>query len=426
MGPHRRSKGDTPNLSGTVTEGGHLHRHSAGGLALPAETVLPENALPDDPTPTPLRTVPLDGWHRRHGARMVPFAGYAMPVQYDLTGDLAVKCRGGVLAEHMHTRAHAGLFDVSHMGQAMLTGANVAAALEALVPGDIAGLKPGRQRYTLLTNEAGGIIDDLMVARLEDDRLFLVVNAARKAIDFTHLAANLPEHLKLNELEDRVLLALQGPEAAAVMSRLSPEAAALPFMGVATVTIEGIECLVSRSGYTGEDGFEISAPASQAEALADRLITEPEVVPIGLGARDSLRLEAGLCLYGNDIDELTSPVEAGLTWVIGKRRKMNWDFPGGLVVRDQLDIGTPRRRVGIRPDGRAAARSQTTIVADDGTEAGTITSGGFGPSVNGPIAMGYVRKDLAGDGTRLNLIVRGRTVPATVVPLPFTPNRYKR
>jgi aminomethyltransferase len=357
---------------------------------------------------------------------MVPFAGYAMPVQYDLTGDLAAKCRGGILAEHLHTRTHAGLFDVSHMGQAILTGANVATALESLVPGDIAGLKPGRQRYTLLTNEAGGIIDDLMVARLDEDRLFLVVNASRKEIDFAHLAANLPEHITLTQWEDRALLALQGPEAAAVIQRLSPEAAALPFMGIAQLSLDGIDCLVSRSGYTGEDGLEISVPASQAEALADKLLTHAEVVPIGLGARDSLRLEAGLCLYGNDIDELTSPIEAGLTWVIGKRRKLNWDFPGGLLMRDQLDNGPPRRRVGIRPDGRASARALTTIMADDGTEAGTITSGGFGPSVNGPIAMGYVRKDLAADGTKLNLIIRGKTIPATVVPLPFTPHRYIR
>jgi aminomethyltransferase len=357
---------------------------------------------------------------------MVPFAGYAMPVQYDMTGDLAERCRGGVLAEHLHTRAHAGLFDVSHMGQAILAGANVATALESLVPGDIAGLKPGRQRYTLLTNEAGGIIDDLMVARLDEDRLFLVVNASRKDVDFSHLAANLPEHLTLTQWEARALLALQGPEAVAVMGRLSPAAAALPFMGVAAVSLGGVDCLVSRSGYTGEDGFEISVPAEQAEALADLLIAQPAVVPIGLGARDSLRLEAGLCLYGNDIDELTSPIEAGLTWVIGKRRKLNWDFPGGLLMRDQLDNGVPRRRVGIRPDGRAPARALTTIMAEDGTEAGTVTSGGFGPSVNGPIAMGYVRRDLAADGTRLNLIVRGKSIPATVVPLPFTPHRYSR
>jgi aminomethyltransferase len=312
------------------------------------------------------------------------------------------------------------------MGQATLTGPDVATALERLVPGDIASLKPGRQRYTMLTNEAGGIIDDLMVARLDQNRLFLVVNAGRKDVDFTHLATNLGEAVGLAQLDDRALLALQGPEAVAVMARLSPDAAALPFMGIAAAMVEGIDCLVSRSGYTGEDGFEISVPAAQAEALADILIRQPEVVPVGLGARDSLRLEAGLCLYGNDLDELTSPIEAGLTWVIGKRRKLGWDFLGGLVMRDQLDNGPIRRRVGIRPDGRAPARAQTTIMAEDGTEAGVVTSGGFGPSVNGPIAMGYVRKDLAADGTRLVLIVRGKPLPATVVPLPFVPHRYIR
>lgn len=390
-----------------------------------------QNALPDDPTATPLAptqlaTTPLDSWHRRNGARMVPFAGYAMPVQYDLTGKLGARCKGGVLAEHLHTRAHAGLFDVSHMGQALLTGKGVAETLEKLLPGEISGLKPGRQRYTLLTNEAGGIIDDLMVARLEQDVLFLVVNASRKDIDFTHLAANLPGTITVTLLDSHALLALQGPQAAAVMARLSPEAAALPFMAIATIPLQGIPCLISRSGYTGEDGFEISLPADNADTLAETLIQHPEVVPIGLGARDSLRLEAGLCLYGNDLDELTTPIEAGLAWVIGKRRKLAWDFPGGLPIRDQLDRGPIRRRVGIRPDGRAPARAQTTIVADDGTEAGIITSGGFGPSVNGPVAMGYVRKDLAADGTRLNLIVRGKAIAASVVPLPFIPHRYNR
>jgi aminomethyltransferase len=387
---------------------------------------LAQNALPDDRDNTPLLTTPLNNWNRRNGARMVAFAGYAMPVQYDLTGELGAKCRGGVMAEHLHTRSHAGLFDVSHMGQATLDGANVAAALETLVPGDIVGLKPGRQRYTLLTNEAGGIIDDLMVARLDENRLFIVVNASRKGTDFAHLAANLPGDIELTPHEDRALLALQGPEAAAVMARLSPEAAALPFMAIAQFCAGGIDCVVSRSGYTGEDGFEISVSSDLAEALADKLVGNPEVVPVGLGARDSLRLEAGLCLYGNDIDELTTPVEAGLTWVIGKRRKLSWDFPGGLVMRDQLDNGVTRCRAGIRPDGRTPARAQATIVADDGTEAGTITSGGFGPSVNGPVAMGYVRKDLAGDGTKVNLIVRGKTIRASVVPLPFIPHRYIR
>jgi aminomethyltransferase len=374
-----------------------------------------ENALPDDPTPTPLKMTPLHSWHRVQGARMVPFAGYAMPVQYQ-----------GVLAEHLHCRAAAALFDVSHMGQAVLTGASAVAALERLVPGDLLGLKPGRQRYTLLTNEAGGIIDDLMVANLGDERLFLVVNASRRDDDFAQIAANLPTGVKLHPHEDRALLALQGPAAAAVIARIGPDAARLPFMGVAAVTLAGITCLVSRSGYTGEDGFEISVPAEHAETLAQRLVAEPEVAPAGLGARDSLRLEAGLCLYGNDIDELTTPVEAGLTWVVGRRRRAAWDFPGAAAIRDQFEHGAPRHRVGIRPDGRAPARAQTEIVAGDGTAAGTITSGGFSPTLSAPIAMGYVRKDLAADGTVLHLIVRGKPLPARVVPMPFVPHRYAR
>jgi aminomethyltransferase len=384
------------------------------------------NALPDDPTTQspPLRTVPLDAWHRRLGARMTAFAGYAMPLQYDFSPDLALRCRGGVMAEHLHTRSAAGLFDVSHMGQAIVTGTDAAATLERLMPGDISGLRPGRQRYTLLTNEAGGIIDDLMVARLDGRTVFLVVNASRKHVDFTHIAANLPVGVTLQVCEDRALLALQGPAASTVLGRLSPSAAALRFMDVATLPVDGVECLVSRSGYTGEDGFEISLPAGRAETLAEQLLRQPEVVPIGLGARDSLRLEAGLCLYGNDIDELTSPIEAGLDWVIGKRRKIDWDFPGGRVMCDQLANGVVRRRVGIRPDGRAVARALTTIMAEDGTEGGTVTSGGFAPTVNAPVAMGYVRKDLAAEGTRLQLIVRGKVVPATVVPLPFVPHRY--
>jgi aminomethyltransferase len=374
-----------------------------------------ENALPDDPTPTPLKTTPLDAWHRALGARMVAFAGYAMPVQYQ-----------GVLAEHLHCRASAALFDVSHMGQATLSGATAASALERLVPGDILGLKPGRQRYTLLTNEAGGIIDDLMVANLGDGRLFLVVNASRTDDDFTHIGASLPAGAQLRPHEDRALLALQGPAAAAVIARIGPAAAQLPFMGVAAVTLAGMPCLVSRSGYTGEDGFEISVPADHAESLAQRLVAEPEVAPAGLGARDSLRLEAGLCLYGNDIDELTTPVEAGLTWAIGRRRRDAWDFPGAAAIRDQFKHGANRYRVGVRPDGRAPARAQAEIVAGDGTAAGTVTSGGFSPTLSGPIAMGYVRKDLAADGTALHLLVRGRPLPARIVPMPFVPHRYAR
>jgi aminomethyltransferase len=372
-----------------------------------------ENALPDDPTPKPLKTTPLDAWHRTRGARMVEFAGYSMPVQYQ-----------GVLAEHLHCRSKAALFDVSHMGQATLSGPTAAAALERLVPGDLVGLKPGRQRYTLLTNEAGGIKDDLMVANLGGDRFFLVVNASRKDDDFTHIAANLPAGVRLQPHEDRALLALQGPAAVAVMTRLSQEAAGQPFMGVVTLTLAGIPCLVSRSGYTGEDGFEISVPTEQAEALADCLVAEIEVAPAGLGARDSLRLEAGLCLYGNDIDELTTPIEAGLTWVSGNRRRAAWEFPGAAAIRDQLEHGAHRHRVGVRPDGRAPARAQTDIVAGDGTAAGTITSGGFSPTLNAPIAMGYVRKDLVAESTPLHVIVRGKALPARVVPLPFVPHRY--
>jgi len=377
-------------------------------------------------THTQLHTTPLDALHRAWGARMVEFAGYAMPVQYDFKDQLASRCKGGVLAEHLHCRDKAGIFDVSHMGQATLHGPTAAAALERLVPGEIIGLRQGRQRYTLLTNEAGGIIDDLMVARLADDKLFLVVNAARKEVDFAHIRAALPAGVALEEHEDRALVALQGPSAAEVMGRLCPPAAALPFMGVTIATVRGIVALISRSGYTGEDGFEISVRAGDAEALAAMLLEQAEVIPVGLGARDSLRLEAGLCLYGHDIDEVTTPIEAGLTWVIGKRRKMAWDFPGGLAIRDQLDHGAPRLRVGLRPEGRAPAREGTDIVGFDGTEAGVITSGGFSPSLNAPIAMGYVRRDLSLDGSLVNLMVRGKALPARVTPMPFVPHRYAR
>lgn len=370
-----------------------------------------------------LQTTPLENWHRHHGARMVAFAGYSMPVQYDFQGELATRCKGGVMAEHLHCRAHAALFDVSHMGQAMLHGQGAAAALERLVCGDIAGLKPARQRYTLLTNDAGGIIDDLMVANLGAEGLFVVVNASRKAIDFARIGEVAPVTVQ----EDRALLALQGPEAATVMARIGPGATALPFMGVARLQIAGVTCLVSRSGYTGEDGFELSVPQGMAVTLANRLLEHHEVVPAGLGARDSLRLEAGLCLYGNDIDETTSPLEAGLNWAIGKRRKMAWDFAGGPAIRAQFDNGPARRRVGIRPDGRAPAREHTAILSPDGRDLiGEITSGGFGPTLNGPMAMGYVRADLAEDGSKLTLMVRGKPLPATVVPLPFVPHRYVR
>ena len=370
-----------------------------------------------------LQTTPLEQWHRHHGARMVAFAGYSMPVQYDFTGELAARCKGGVMAEHLHCRDQAALFDVSHMGQAMLHGPGAPAALERLVCGDIAGLKPAQQRYTLLTNETGGIIDDLMVANLGDRGLFLVVNASRKAVDFAHIGTVTP----VTVLADRALLALQGPASAAVMARIAPGAADLPFMGVAGLRVAGVSCMVSRSGYTGEDGFELSVPRGMTVSLAQSLLEHPEVVPAGLGARDSLRLEAGLCLYGNDIDETTSPVEANLGWAIGKRRKLAWDFLGGPAIREQFDKGPPRLRLGIRPDGRAPAREHTAILDPDGQELiGAITSGGFGPSLNAPIAMGYVRRDHAADGAKLSLMVRGKPLPATVIPLPFVPHRYAR
>ena len=350
------------------------------------------------------------------GARMVPFAGYAMPLQY----------KAGIIAEHLHCRSKAALFDISHMGQAGLAGPTVAGYLETLVPSDIVGLTPGRQRYTVFTNEAGGIIDDLIVTRLKADRFHLVVNASRKEADYHHLQTTLPGRVTFDPYEDRALLALQGPEACAALRRLAPEGAPLPFMAASEMMIAGIPCLVARCGYTGEDGFEISLAANVAERLARLLLEQPEVAPAGLGARDSLRLEAGLCLYGHDIDELTTPVEAGLYWVIAKRRRQAWDFPGGLAIRDQAEHGPHRRRVGLRPEGRALVRAGALIVALDGTGAGTVTSGGFSPTLNGPIAMGYIRRDLADPGTRIALQVRGKTVPATVVPLPFVPHRYAR
>ncbi len=360
----------------------------------------------------PLATTPLDRWSRALGARMVPFAGYAMPVQYQ-----------GVLAEHRACRERAALFDVSHMGQARLAGPGGAAALERLVCGDIAGLKPGRQRYTLLTNEAGGILDDLMVANL-GEALFLVVNAANKAADFAHIAAALPAGLRLEPLPGRALIALQGPRAAEILARFAAGAATMAFLGVARLEIQGAEAIVSRSGYTGEDGFEISLPAEAAEPFARALAEDHGVTPAGLGARDSLRLEAGLCLHGADIDAATDPIEAALGWTIGKRRRMAWDFPGGEAIRATQDAGPARLRVGIAPEGRAPARAGTEIRTAAGEPVGTVTSGGFSPTLDRPIAMGYVRRDHAADGTELALLVRGRPLSARIVPLPFVPHRY--
>lgn len=368
-----------------------------------------------------LKYTPLHALHLELGGKMVPFAGYAMPVQYP----------AGILTEHKHTRAEAGLFDVSHMGQAWLEAPGVAALFESLVPGDIQGLAPGQIRYSLLMADDGGILDDLMVTRPVDDtdgsRLFLVVNAACKDQDFAHIAAKLAGRARLTRLDDRALLALQGPKAAAVMARLGPAASRLVFMTASPVTIAGIDCLVSRSGYTGEDGFEISVPADRAEALARTLLAQPEVAPIGLGARDSLRLEAGLCLYGHDIDTTTDPIEAALAWTVPKRRREAADFPGAARVLAALKDGVSRRRVGIRPLGRAPAREGTVIaLPDGGAEIGIVTSGGFGPTVEGPVAMGYVPPALAKPGTRIDLIVRGKPLPAEIATLPFAPHRYAK
>jgi aminomethyltransferase len=363
----------------------------------------------------PLKRTPLFALHRELGAKMVPFAGYEMPVQYP----------AGILAEHLHTRSQAGLFDVSHMGQIRLAGAGSVRALEALVPGDLQALAPMRMRYTLFLNVEGGILDDLMATRLEEG-LFLVVNAACREADLAHLRNSLGPATVIEPLEDRALLALQGPAAATVLSRLIDGIAGLSFLAASEVTVDGRQWLITRSGYTGEDGFEISLPASEAEGFARRLIAQPEVLPIGLGARDSLRLEAGLCLYGHDIDEGTTPIEADLAWTIGKRRRAEGGFPGAATVLRQLAEGAPRKRVGIRPEGRAPAREGTEIVDTAGKRIGSVTSGGFGPSVGGPVAMGYVERDHAAEGTALELLVRGVPRRARVARLPLVPTCYYR
>ena len=372
-----------------------------------------------DSSAAALRRTPLYELHRARGAKMVPFAGYEMPVQYP----------SGIIAEHLHTRAQAGLFDVSHMGQIRLRGAEAARALEALVPGDLQALAPRQMRYTLLLNDRGGILDDLMATRVPEeaaDGLMLVVNAACKEADLAHLQAYLDRAVAIEPQFERALLALQGPAAAAVLARFAAGVERMKFMSAAEVSIAGISCGITRSGYTGEDGFEISVSAEQAAALAERLLGEPEVMPIGLGARDTLRLEAGLCLYGHDIDETTTPVEAGLAWTIGKRRRAEAGFPGAAMILRQLAEGTARKRIGIRPDGRAPAREGTAIIDAAGNPIGTVTSGGFGPSVGAPIAMGYVDAAHNAEGSALSLIVREVARPAHVARLPFVPTRYYR
>ncbi len=381
------------------------------------------NAETDSANNVSLKRTPLYALHLEYGGKMVPFAGYEMPVQYS----------PGILKEHQHTREKAGLFDVSHMGQAFLTGPDhetVAAALESLVPGEILKLGLGRLRYTMLLNGEGGILDDLMVTRSasndDDGRLMLVVNAACKEADYAHIGAHLPAAIELSPVEDRALLALQGPTAAAVLGKFCPKAADLGFMTAASMEFDGLDCHVSRSGYTGEDGFEISLKADKAETVARALLADDDVQPIGLGARDSLRLEAGLCLYGHDIDTTTSPVEADLVWSMSKRRREQGGFPGAARILSELRDGAARRRVGISPDGRAPAREGTEIQDPDGNAIGVVTSGGFGPSVNEPVAMGYVSADYAQPGTGVNLLVRGKAAAATVVAMPFFPHRYFR
>jgi aminomethyltransferase len=377
-------------------------------------------------THSTLKRTPLHALHVARGGKMVPFAGYDMPVQYAT----------GVLREHLHARAAAGLFDVSHMGQIALRPKSgrvedAALALERLVPQDILGVSPGRQRYALFTNAAGGILDDLMVANF-GTHLFLVVNAACKIEDEAHLRANLSDLCEIESLADRALIALQGPTAEAVLSRFCPEVVAMRFMDSGARRVGDFDCFVSRSGYTGEDGFEISVPAAQAAQLAEMLLAQDDVWPIGLGARDSLRLEAGLCLYGHDIDASTTPVEGALEWSIQKSRRRGGARAGGFAGADkilaQLETGAPRRRVGLKADGRAPVREGAPLFADaDGSEPiGKVTSGGFGPSLNAPVAMGYLPVSYSQLGTPVFTELRGQRLPLRVSAMPFVPNTYKR
>ena len=370
---------------------------------------------PSDDQAAAAKTTPLFDLHRELGGKMVGFAGWSLPVQYP----------AGIMREHQHCREAAALFDVSHMGQVLIRGERAAEAFERLVPTDLVNLKLERQRYTTFTNEQGGILDDLIVGRVEEG-LFVVVNAARREHDLALMRSALEPACSVELLEDRALLALQGPKAADVMFRIAPKSADVGFMGSGESMVAGIPCRISRSGYTGEDGFEISVANHRAEQLARRLLEEEEVAPAGLGARDSLRLEAGLCLYGHDLDEETTPVEAGLTWIIQKRRRAEGGFPGADVILEQLADGPPRKLVGIRPEGRAPAREGTLIQDQDGRTIGRITSGGYGPTLGEPLALGYVERGHDAEATRVQLEVRGRRHPATVQPLPFVPHSYKR
>jgi len=365
-----------------------------------------EDALPLDP-------LPLDAWHRAQGGRMVPFAGYDMPIQYE-----------GIVAEHTWTRTNAGLFDVSHMGQLLLSGEGLDAAVEAILPIDLSTLKLGQQRYSLLLDETGGVLDDLMVSRLEG-ALYLVVNGATKWDDIAHLREYLPDEITLQHMEEHALLALQGPKAAEVLARHVPGVAALTFMKFAAFTLAGHPVQIARAGYTGEDGFEISLPAEAAEEIATLLCAEAEVKPIGLGARDSLRLEAGLPLYGHDMTPDISPIEAGLIFGINKRRRTEGGFPGADRIIREINEGTSRKWIGLKIEGRLPAREGAEVFAGD-AHVGAVTSGGFSPTLQQPIAMAYVASDHAAPGSALEVEVRGKRLSATVTPTPFVPHRYYR
>jgi aminomethyltransferase len=385
-----------------------------------------QSSLQQSSLQSPLKRTPLHAVHLGCGGKMVPFAGYEMPVQFAT----------GVLREHLHTRAAAGLFDVSHMGQIALLPKSgevedAALALERLVPQDILALPPGRQRYAQLTDETGGILDDLMVANF-GSHLLLVVNASCKAADEEHLRAGLRETCDVQPLANRALIALQGPKAETVLASLCADVPAMRFMDAGPRSVDGIECFVSRSGYTGEDGFEISVPAEHAERLAKTLLANSDVLPIGLGARDSLRLEAGLCLYGHDIDTTTTPIEGALEWSIQKSRRRGGvragGFPGADNILVQLEQGAPRRRIGLRPEGRAPVREGALLFADQTSseQIGAVTSGGFGPTLNAPVAMGYLRSSHTGSGSTVFAELRGQRLPLRVCPMPFVPNTYKR
>ncbi len=376
----------------------------------------------DAPEDLPPQLLPLDAWHRARGGRMVPFAGYEMPVQYE-----------GIMAEHLWVRESAGLFDVSHMGQLVLTsdaeelgGADaVAKALEAVLPGDVTGLGDGRMRYSLLLNEDGGILDDLMVTR-RGDEVYMVVNGATKYDDIGYLLDVLPDDVTMNLGEDQALLAVQGPKAVDALARVVPGVEALVFMTAAAFQWQGADLWISRSGYTGEDGFEVSIPAEAAAAFADALLDQPEVKPIGLGARDSLRLEAGLPLYGHDLDPDITPVAADLGFALSKRRREAADFAGAARILAEREAGPATKRVGLVVAGRQPVREGATVIDERGAEIGRVTSGGFAPSLGSPIAMAYVPAGLATPGTALRLLQRGKTHDATVAGLPFVPHRYVR